>query len=71
MNGQEENMERWLARETEFAPEIPQFWGGDWGVSFEVGKLKAVLLRRPGGEIEGVTDPTVWQWREINERKDT
>jgi N-dimethylarginine dimethylaminohydrolase len=65
MHSQEEKMEKWLARETEFAPEIPQFWGGDWGVSSEVGKLRAVLLRRPGVEIKGVTDPTVWRWREI------
>ncbi len=62
MNGPK--MEGWLAREP------PQSWGGDWGVSSEVGELKVVLLRRPGVEIEGVTDPTVWRWREIDERKD-
>ena len=28
INDQEERMEGWLARETEFAPEIPHFWGG-------------------------------------------
>ena len=27
------------------------YWG-DWGVSSEVEKLRAVLLRRPGKEIE-------------------
>ncbi len=52
------------------SPGASSVLGGDWGVSSEVGELKVVLLCRPGVEIEGVIDPTVWRWREIDERKD-
>ncbi len=30
---------------------------GDWGVCSEIGKLKAVLMRRPGREIDNIKDP--------------
>jgi len=30
---------------------------GDWGVSSEIGKLRAVLMRRPGKEIDNILDP--------------
>jgi len=30
---------------------------GDWGVCSEIGKLRAVLMRRPGKEIENIKDP--------------
>jgi N-dimethylarginine dimethylaminohydrolase len=40
-------------------------WGRKWGVSSEVGKLRAVLLRRPGREIEGVKDPADCRWKEL------
>lgn len=30
---------------------------GDWGVDSEIGKLRAVLMRRPGREIDGIEDP--------------
>lgn len=43
--------ERWFPTETEFEDEIKAYWG-DWGVSSEIDELKAVLLRRPGKEIE-------------------
>jgi len=58
----DEETERWFAQETPFAGEVQQYWGGDWGVSSEVGDLKAVLLRRPGAEIENMTDPAPWRW---------
>ena len=57
-----ESKERWFARETSFADEIGTFWGGDWGTASEVGRLKAVLLRRPGPEIENIGDPAQWRW---------
>lgn len=38
---------------------------GDWGVDSEVGKLRSVLMRRPGKEIEGITDPAAVAMKEI------
>lgn len=43
--------ERWFPKETQFEDDLPLYWG-DWGVSSEVEKLKAVLMRRPGKEVE-------------------
>lgn len=43
--------ERWFPTETPFTSEIRDYWG-DWGVSSEVDELKAVLMRRPGREID-------------------
>ncbi|WP_199505549.1 MULTISPECIES: hypothetical protein [unclassified Halanaerobium] len=37
-------------------------YGEKWSISSEVGKLKAVLLRRPAKEVENVTDPAKWRW---------
>lgn len=43
--------ERWFAKESFSIEEMPEYWG-DWGVSSETSKLRAVLMRRPGEEIE-------------------
>ncbi|MPN65183.1 hypothetical protein SDC9_212962 [bioreactor metagenome] len=43
--------ERWFPEETLFTDEIKEYWG-DFGVSSEVDDLKAVLMRRPGEEVE-------------------
>ena len=43
--------ERWFPKESHFEEDITEYWG-DWGVCSEVDTLKAVLLRRPGKEIE-------------------
>lgn len=43
--------ERWFPKETTFEEDIKEYWG-DWGVSSEVETLRAVLMRRPGKEIE-------------------
>ena len=43
--------ERWFPKETNFEEDMPLYWG-DWGVASEVDTLKAVLMRRPGKEIE-------------------
>lgn len=43
--------ERWFPEETEFEEDMELYWG-DWGVSSEVDTLRAVLMRRPGKEIE-------------------
>ena len=61
----DEQTEKWFALETPFASELQQYWGGDWGVCSEVGDLKAVLLHRPGPEIERMTDPNPWRWLDL------
>ena len=43
--------ERWFPKETTFAEDMHLYWG-NWGVASEVDELKAVLMRRPGKEIE-------------------
>ena len=43
--------ERWFPKETGFEEDLGLYWG-DWGVASEVDTLRAVLLRRPGKEIE-------------------
>lgn len=43
--------ERWFPKESGFEEDMSAYWG-DWGVSSEVEKLRAVLMRRPGKEIE-------------------
>ena len=43
--------ERWFPLETSFSEDLKHYWG-DWGVASEVDSLKAVLLRRPGKEVE-------------------
>lgn len=41
----------WFPKESNFEEDMPLYWG-NWGVSSEVEDLKAVLMRRPGKEIE-------------------
>lgn len=43
--------ERWFPKETSFEDDMSEYWG-DWGVCSEVDTLKAVLMRRPGKEVE-------------------
>ena len=43
--------ERWFPKETDFETDMTEYWG-DWGVCSEVDTLRAVLLRRPGKEVE-------------------
>jgi N-dimethylarginine dimethylaminohydrolase len=52
----------WLAFETSITEDFTEYWGGDWGCDSEVGKLRAVLLRKPGKEIEGIDDPEDCRW---------
>ncbi len=37
-----------------FREDLPKLYG-DWGVDSEIGKLRSVLMRRPGKEIENIT----------------
>jgi len=56
--------ERHFAKKTTFQEDLPLYWG-NWGATSETGRLRAVLLRRPGQEIEEIADPTVPRWREL------
>jgi len=47
--------ELWSPRLSAMTEDITSTWG-DWGVSSEIGRLHAVLLRRPGPELDAVTD---------------
>lgn len=54
--------ERWFPSETKFSEEIGSIWG-KWYCDSEVGKLRAVLLRRPGKEIEIVNEHNFSEFR--------
>ncbi|MFZ5824642.1 MAG: dimethylarginine dimethylaminohydrolase family protein [Bacillota bacterium] len=56
--------ERHFAEKSTFREDMPRYWG-QWGATSEVGRLRAVLLRRPGAEIEGVDDPQAPRWRAV------
>ncbi len=53
---------RWSPRPTTLADEMGAVWG-PWGVGSEIGTLRAVLMRRPGAELDGVTDFEALQMR--------
>lgn len=55
--------EGWQGRAASFAGDMAEVWG-DWGVSSEFGRLRAVLLRRPGAEVDRVTDYNAALWME-------
>ncbi len=55
--------ERWFANPTPFKDEIKKLWG-DWGVNSEIGKLRSVLMRRPGHEIENMENTYAkYRWK--------
>ncbi|WP_245602106.1 dimethylarginine dimethylaminohydrolase family protein [Peribacillus kribbensis] len=54
--------ERWFPAETTFSDEMNHLWG-DWYCDSEVGKLQAVLMHRPGKEIEGITAENFSEFR--------
>lgn len=37
-----------------FRDTMKSVWGGTWSVDSEIGRLRAVLMRRPGKELEGI-----------------
>ncbi len=51
----------WESHGADFVEDMPAIWG-DWGVSSEYGKLHAVLLHRPGPEVDGVDDYNTALW---------
>lgn len=59
-----ESGEKWFSDEGLFSDQLKDYWG-EWGCASEVGALRAVMLRRPGKEIERVTDPAQWRWLDV------
>src|SRR5215208_4770195 len=53
--------EGWAPREGSLLDELGSIWA-DCGVRSECGTLRAVLMRRPGPEIEGVNDARAALW---------
>jgi N-dimethylarginine dimethylaminohydrolase len=56
--------EGWAPREGALEDELGTIWA-DCGVRSECGTLRAVLMRRPGPEIEAVTDPRAALWFDV------
>jgi len=54
--------EKWSPRTASFREDMVETWG-DWGSGSECGTLRAVLLRRPGPELEAITDFDAVQMR--------
>ncbi len=54
--------EKWSPRAATMTDDMVSVWG-DWGVSSEIGRLQAVLLKRPGPELDAVTDFDAMQMR--------
>lgn len=54
--------EKWSPRTGPMREDMPLYWG-DWGVSSEHGKLSAVLLKRPGPELDSIEDFDAAQMR--------
>jgi N-dimethylarginine dimethylaminohydrolase len=52
----------WSPRDAAMTEDMTSTWG-DWGVSSEIGRLRAVLLRRPGPEFDAVSDFEAMQMR--------
>ncbi len=53
---------KWSPRTRPLRDELPDVWGS-WGAGSEHGKLRAVLLRRPGPELDNITDYDAMQMR--------
>lgn len=54
--------EKWSERTASFREDMPLWWG-DWGSSSECGRLHAVLMRRPGPELDAIEDFDAVQMR--------
>ena len=54
--------EKWSPRTNDMRADMREQWG-DWGSGSEVGRLRAVLLRRPGSELDNIQDFDAVQMR--------
>ena len=48
-----------------FYHDMPKVWGENWSVTSEIGKLRAVMVHRPGKEIENIKDPEAIYFRDF------
>ncbi len=53
---------KWSPRTASMREDMVDCWG-DWGVASECGRLRAVLLRRPGPELDEIVDFDAVQMR--------
>ncbi len=59
----EEVYERWHPPvKTRFEDEVEKYWGRPWGAPTEIGRLRMILLHRPGEEINSI-NPPLEAWR--------
>jgi N-dimethylarginine dimethylaminohydrolase len=42
--------------------EVETYWGRRWGSTSEIGKLRTVMVHRPGDELKAIDDPIRWLW---------
>jgi N-dimethylarginine dimethylaminohydrolase len=54
--------EKWSERTASMREDMAECWG-EWGVSSECGRLRSVLLRRPGPEFDAIEDFDAVQMR--------
>lgn len=54
--------ERWFPSDNHFSRELKQHWG-DWYCDSEIGKLRDVIMRRPGPEIDMVNEHNYEEFR--------
>jgi len=48
-----------------FEDEVEKYWGRPWGANTEIGRLRMVLLHRPGEEINSIKPPLeAWRYAE-------
>ncbi|MFQ6075907.1 MAG: dimethylarginine dimethylaminohydrolase family protein [Candidatus Bathyarchaeia archaeon] len=47
---------------TRFEDEVEKYWGREWKANTEIGRLRMVLLHRPGEEINSI-QPPLERWR--------
>ncbi len=55
--------EAWSPRTQSRREEMASVWGDNWGSGSECARLRAVLLHRPGPELDGITDYDAAQMR--------
>ncbi|UOQ91879.1 arginine deiminase family protein [Halobacillus shinanisalinarum] len=54
--------ERWFPSTTPFSEEMKELWG-DWYCDSEIGKLRDVIMRKPGKEIKFITENNFGDFR--------
>ena len=45
---------------TDFEDDMPRYWGRKWKANSTIGKLRMVMLHKPGKEFLNVGKPTPW-----------